>query len=141
MNPLLAGINLSSEQWATMLQDVASRPSEEACGLVLGEGNHSRLVIPVQNILHDPYRFRMDPQAQLDAFLLAEEKHLEIIAIYHSHPQGISQPSPTDFEELTFPGVIYLIWYQANDQWRCRAYFMEAAAHAIEVPMILLSAA
>ena len=74
--------------------------------MIVGEGNQSRLVIPVTNILHDPYRFRMDPEEELKAFLLAEEKGWEILAIYHSHPQGIQHPSPTDFTELTFPGVI-----------------------------------
>ncbi|HSB66097.1 MAG TPA: M67 family metallopeptidase, partial [Anaerolineales bacterium] len=87
-----------------MRADVSSKDFEETCGIIVGEGNIARLVIPITNILHDPHRFRMDPQEQLNVFMLAEEKDWEIIAIYHSHPHGISTPSATDYSELTFPG-------------------------------------
>jgi len=116
-----------------MEADVISRAGEEACGFVLGEGNASRMVIPVTNIYHDPFKFRMEPKEELRAFVLAEEKGWEILAIYHSHPHGISKPSSSDFDELTLPGTIYLIWYQAAGQWKCRGYLMQAQSGADEV--------
>ncbi len=137
MNGLSAGIILLPEHWVQMERDVASRPGEEACGLVAGQGNHSMLVIPTTNSLHDPYRFRIDPQEELDAFLLIEEKGWEVIAIYHSHPQGISQPSASDQAELTFPGIIYLIWYQHAGAWKCRGYLMQSNNRQVEVPVTI----
>src|SRR5512136_1558741 len=119
MSILASGIILNLQLWSAMETDVSCRSSEEACGLVVGEENIASLVIPVTNILHDAHRFRMDPDEQLKAFLLVEEKGWEIIAIYHSHPHGIDQPSPTDFAEVTFPGIIYLIWYQLKNAWYC----------------------
>lgn len=120
-----------------MEADVSSRFSEEACGLIVGEGNISRLVIPISNILHDPHRFRMDPKEQLTALLLADEKGWDVLAVYHSHPGGISFPSPTDFAELTFPGVIYLIWYQEANNWKCRGFLMESSSNSTEVAIII----
>ncbi len=137
MNTLASGIVLTPEHWALMEADVSARASEEACGMIAGEGNHSSLVIPITNELHDLFRFRMNPTEELKAFLLAEEKGWEILAIYHSHPHGIQRPSPTDFAELTFPGVIYLIWYQVGDSWQCRGYLMQSQAGAGEVPVII----
>jgi proteasome lid subunit RPN8/RPN11 len=137
MNSLLNGLYLNTAHWAQMEADVRAKAPEEACGIVVGQGNHSRLVIPVTNILHSQYRFRMEPKEQLSAFLLAEEKRLEILAIYHSHPQGINKPSATDFEELTFPGIIYLIWYIGATQWNCRGYLMNPRMDAVEVPVII----
>ncbi len=137
MNSLLSGIILTPEHWKQMEADVASRPGEEACGLVAGQDNYSKLVIPVTNRLHDPYRFRMDPGEELEAFLLIEEKGWEVIAIYHSHPHGISRPSPTDQAELTFPGIIYLIWYQHAGAWQCRGYVMQSQNIQVEVPVII----
>jgi proteasome lid subunit RPN8/RPN11 len=137
MNSLSSGIILLPEHWAQMVSDVASRPGEEACGLVAGQSNNARLVIPVTNILHDPYRFRMDPQEELQAFLLIEEKGWDVLAIYHSHPHGISQPSPTDQAELTFPGIIYLILYRNDDTWQCRGYLMQSQTNQVEVPVII----
>jgi proteasome lid subunit RPN8/RPN11 len=140
MKPLFCGIRLTPSHWEAMQADVISRVGEEACGLVLGEGNASRMIVPVENIYHDPFKFRMDPEQELQAFMLAEQRGWEILAIYHSHPHGISQPSHSDFDELTFPGVIYFIWYQAEGQWQCRAYLMKSYLSSQEVPIIIATA-
>ncbi len=120
-----------------MQTDVAAKAPEEACGFVAGKVFHSRMIIPVTNILHNPFRFLMDPEEELKAFLLAEDKGWEIIAVYHSHPHGISSPSITDYEELTFPGIIYLIWYQDANRWQCRGYIMDTLTGTGEVPVII----
>lgn len=125
------------EHWAQMEADVSARAPEEACGFVLGEGNHSRLVIPITNILHDRFSFRMDPQEELNAFLLSEEKKWDILAIYHSHPHGIDHPSYTDLQELTFPGIVYLIWYDDGNKWQCRGYYMKSRDGIGEVQVII----
>ena len=135
MNSPTTGLILSPEHWAQMEADISSRMDEEACGLILGTGNHSRLVVPITNILHDPHRFRMDAQEELSAFLIADEKGWEILAVYHSHPHGIDSPSPTDVAELTFPGIFYLIWYQADHAWNCRGYLMERDIDISEIPV------
>ena len=137
MNAYSPGIYLTLDHWLQMEKDVAAKVPEEACGFVVGEANRSRLVIPVTNILHDAFRFRMNPEEQLKAFLLVEEKGWDILAVYHSHPHGISSPSATDYDELTFPGIIYLIWYQETHKWLCRGYIMEARAGTGEVPVII----
>jgi proteasome lid subunit RPN8/RPN11 len=137
MISLSNGLFLDIVQWAQMEADVRAKAPEEACGIVLGEGNHSRLVIPVTNILHSSYRFRMEPNEQLNAFLLAEEKRWDILGVYHSHPQGIYKPSATDFEELTYPGIIYLIWYAVASKWHCRGYMMYPEIDPVQVPVII----
>lgn len=139
MNPLSngKGIRISPLHWSQMEADVRSKTAEEACGIVAGEGNQSRLVIPMTNILHSLYSFRMEPKEELDAFLLLEEKGLEVLAIYHSHPHGIDRPSVTDLDELTFPGIVYLIWFEQDTAWRCRAYLMNSGQDPIEVPLIV----
>ncbi len=137
MKDLLSGLVLLPEHWAQMESDIISRPGEEACGLVAGQANQARLVIPVTNILHDPHRFRMDPKEELEAFLLIEQEAMEVLAIYHSHPHGISRPSPTDLAELTFPGIIYLIWYHSSGAWKCRGYLIQTNTSMVEVPVII----
>ncbi len=137
MNLLSRGLYLAPSQYLQMQDDVLNRAEEEACGLVIGDGNRARLIIPITNMLHSTTRFRMDPEEQLKAFLLAEEMGAEILAVYHSHPLGISHPSPTDIDELTFPGIVYLIWFQAVNEWFCRAYLMQDPTTISEVPLII----
>lgn len=120
-----------------MEEDVNERSPEEACGLVAGVVDQSRLIFPITNILHDAYRFRLDPDEELKAFMEIEDKGWDILAIYHSHPRGIDHPSSTDINELTFPDIIYLIWYQTNNRWACRGYLMQRGSQVSEVPVII----
>lgn len=137
MNELSSGILISPDHWAQMEAHVSSKVPEEACGLVAGKGNQAESVFPITNILHEKFRFRMEPEEQLKAFLQIEQKGWEVLAIYHSHPQGIAHPSATDYQELTFPGIIYLIWYRESNQWYCRGYLMNSTTEASEIQVTI----
>ena len=137
MNLLSSGLTLSPTQWSQIKAEVSSRQNEEACGLLAGVGNLTSLVIPITNILHDPYRFRMDPKEELIALQLIEEKGYEVLAVYHSHPNGLQRPSPTDYAELTFSGIIYLILFPEGYDWQCRGYYMQSQGEAGEVPVTI----
>jgi proteasome lid subunit RPN8/RPN11 len=98
----------------------------EACGLVVGTEYHSKAFLPVSNELQSPSAFRMDPQEQLNAFLWMEKQHLDLLAIFHSHPQGPQTPSATDIAEFFYPGVASLIWTPASLRAfdiTCEGYF------------------
>lgn len=113
-----------------MRADVSLRSTEEACGMLGGrlEGNayETRLVIPTTNTLHSPIRYQIEPQEQLAAFLTFEAQGLELVGIYHSHPQGPPYPSATDIAEAYYPEVIYLIWVQQGDEWFCSGFTIRA---------------
>jgi len=108
-----------------MLDDITERDLEEACGLVAGVDRTSLEVFPVTNILHSPVRYRMDPEQQLKYFNQIDKNHWDLLAIYHSHPQGLEWPSAIDIAEASYPGVIYLIWSQTNGEWNCKGYLIE----------------
>lgn len=116
---------------------VLSRTPEEACGLVAGQRSPGGdatacAVLEIPNQLHSPVRFRMDPQAQLEAFLVMEEAGWELVAIFHSHPNGPAYPSNTDLAEACYPEALALIWSPEAGQWRCRGFRLEKGlAHEI----------
>jgi proteasome lid subunit RPN8/RPN11 len=105
-----------------MLDDVQNRLSEEACGLVAGEGKTSAAVIPLANDLHSRLRYRLDPHEQFEAFKKIDENGWVLLAIYHSHLESYPRPSPTDVAEATYPETIYLIWSNIEGRWECRGY-------------------
>jgi len=117
-------IYLTTDQWQSMQKHVAQSAPEEACGLLSGIGLRVKTVIPVVNVLHSPVRFRMDPVEQLKAFIWMEEQHQELLAVYHSHPAGPHQPSPTDHNEFAYPGVRYIIWSGLGGIWTARAFHL-----------------
>jgi len=99
---------------------------EEGCGLLFGRGQCVERVVPIQNALHSPVRFRLEPQAQLAAMQGADEQGLELLAIYHSHPRGPDHPSATDIEEAAYPQAAYLIWWQDGaGGWQVELFWLE----------------
>lgn len=95
--------------WQQMVLHCTNSFPEEACGLLAGLGKNVHVILPVDNILHSPVRFRMDPGQQLAAFQLIDDQGLELLAMYHSHPEGPDFPSQTDIAEAYYPETIYII--------------------------------
>ena len=119
-----SGLVLRPEHRDQMLADVGKRMPEEACGLIAGFDNQAIKVVPITNEFHSAIRYRMDPLEQLDAFDRFDQHGLELLAIYHSHPNGPDLPSATDIAEASYPGVIYLIWFRIHDEWDLRGFLI-----------------
>lgn len=122
-------LQISRHIWEQMRLDVASRAPEEACGLLAGRRQEDQLqaslLFITTNLLHSPTRYRIDPQEQLAAFNRMDDLGLELVAIYHSHPQGPDAPSPTDLAEAYYPEAAYLIWSGRAGEWVCAGYAIQ----------------
>ena len=96
-----------------ILEHVRQTYPHECCGLMVGNGSLSKEVIDyriIPNINHDRAhdRYIMDPKVfnQIDGEL--REKKLEILGIYHSHPDHPSRPSEFD-REHAWPIYSYVV--------------------------------
>jgi len=118
---------LRQREMRLMSDQVRGLDSEEVCGLLGGNGNVVEVVIPVENILHSPFRFRMEPRAQLRAMQAIEDAGLSLIGIYHSHPGGPPGPSSQDLRDAAYLDAAYLIWSPTRGGWMCRAFRLEQA--------------
>lgn len=82
----------------------------EGCGLLAGdEMGRVTAVYPIDNILQSPTAYEMDPHQQIEALLALEAASWQLLAIYHSHPQGPELPSATDIALAFYPGVAHII--------------------------------
>ena len=97
---------------------------EECCGLLLGHNKRKRLIeiVPVENSwdeeaakrLEDGLggskrnRFSIAPQVMLQMQKAARERHLDIIGIYHSHPDNSAVPSEFD-RAIAWSSYSYII--------------------------------
>lgn len=128
-------LTLSRAQWEQMRGYVEAHAPLEACGLLGGREGIVELVIPVRNAAGSPVRFRMEPLEQLNAFEQVESAGMEVLAVFHSHPQGPAVPSPTDIAEA-FYEVVQVIWSPGEGEWLAHAFWIEAG-RAAEVPLIV----
>jgi len=124
-------LQIDRQIWEQMRLDVARRAPEEACGLLAGQRQGNRLwgrcLFITTNLHHSPTRYRIDPHEQMAAFNQMEAQGLDLIGIYHSHPAGPDEPSPTDLAEAYYPEAAYLIWSRNNEEWACRAFAIQQA--------------
>ena len=76
---------------------VASYPYE-GCGLLLGTVEAEK-----------PVRFRIDEQEWVRAELEAMRQGLDVVGVFHSHPDSPPVASPRDLAWAAFAGYSYLI--------------------------------
>ena len=89
----------------------------EGCGLLLGRVENGRNVVeaifPTANTwpleAEKPVRFQISADEMLQAELAAMRQDLEVIGIFHSHPDHPPIASPRDLAWATWPGYSYLI--------------------------------
>jgi proteasome lid subunit RPN8/RPN11 len=118
-NPLI----LPAARRQEMLAHVQRCLPEEACGLLGGRDGRCQVVLPVTNRLHSPVRYQMDPKEQVQALFWLDEHNLDLLAIFHSHPTGPDQPSPTDLAEFAYPGTLTVIcWPDRSSGWQVSAF-------------------
>jgi len=82
----------------------------EGCGLIGGRQGCAELVIPVNNASTSPRNsFLMERQDMVDAIMHFQREGLEVVGIYHSHPDEAPHPSDSDIVQASWPDAIYLI--------------------------------
>jgi proteasome lid subunit RPN8/RPN11 len=94
---------------AIMLAHCQEIYPSEACGFLGGQDGKATVVTMIENALNSPVAYEMDPLQQLEAMLDMENHGLDLMAAYHSHPQGPSIPSSTDLAQAYYPNLPQII--------------------------------
>jgi proteasome lid subunit RPN8/RPN11 len=84
----------------------------------------------VHNVLRSSTKFYVSPQELYKVYTDAEEKGLEIVGIFHSHPAS-TYPSPTDLRYMKLNPVIWLIL--STIDWEIGAFKLDERVKRIEV--------
>ena len=88
----------------------------EGCGLLLGPYTEEKVaakIVTLKNILRDQGRGRFDftfsAQEFMTAQAAAEKENLDVVGIFHTHPDHPARPSPTDSSQPMLAGWINVI--------------------------------
>jgi proteasome lid subunit RPN8/RPN11 len=127
---LLARICVSAEK---------SYPNE-CCGLLLGTSHYIKEIRPVENSSSDSQRRRylIKPKDLMDADHYGLGLAMDLIGVYHSHPDHPARPSAFD-RETAVPQYLYLIVNvtqgRAGDVtcWRMRNWGSEFEPEALYI--------
>ena len=112
--PASTELILTGEHHGDLAQRVAAGHPHEVCGLIVGRLDGQRVealrIVQAGNLnterAHD--RYQLDPEDFLAADKAARADGLDIVGIWHSHPDHPAEPSITDLE-AAWEGYSYLI--------------------------------
>jgi proteasome lid subunit RPN8/RPN11 len=95
----------------------------EACGILAGRDGEASKLYPLQNEERSEVSYFASPKEQIKAFKKMREEGLELVGIYHSHPNSPARPSQRDVELAFYPEAVYLIVsLKSPDMPEVRAY-------------------
>ncbi len=92
-----------------MVEHAKKESPLECCGILGGKDHTVEKAFELQNAEKSPIRYSMAPQDQLRIFEEMEKGAMEMVAIYHSHPQTIPFPSETDVKLAFYPEMTSII--------------------------------
>jgi proteasome lid subunit RPN8/RPN11 len=88
----------------------------EVCGILLGKDENGRRVIrltmPIENSFEQDeqyHRFLITPAHMFRAERLARHDRLDVLGVYHSHPNAPAQPSEYDRDHAAWTSWSYVI--------------------------------
>ena len=92
-----------------MVQHALRELPNECCGVLIGHHGQIERVVALRNAEPSPETYALDPEEQIALFTDMEKQGEQLLGIYHSHPQGPSEPSGMDLRLAFHPDVLYVI--------------------------------
>ena len=104
----------------------------ESCAILFGNENQVSDMFLTENIEKSPMNFTISNEQLIEAYRTAEERNIEIVGIFHSHPNSDAFPSKTDKKFMQSNPVVWIIYSGINKNFR--AFILES--DIIEIPIV-----
>jgi proteasome lid subunit RPN8/RPN11 len=97
-------IRIEKQAWDSMVAHARETYPNECCGALLGAGDNGqklvRMAVPMENVTQGPQGSRYELRAEdlLGADQLARRQSMDLVGIYHSHPDCEAYFSETDLK-------------------------------------------
>ena len=106
----LSSVTMSQIVREQLLAWAAATPDAEVCGLLFGDRGAVTSAILADNHAQTPATaFEIDPNALIAAYKAQRTGGPHIIGHFHSHPNGLAEPSATDADMAEADGKLWLI--------------------------------
>jgi len=99
-----------------MVAQARAEAPVEACGILAGTDGRATKLYQMTNSDAACDHFMMAPREQFSVVKDIRSSGLEMLAVYHSHPESPARPSEEDIHLALTPGVVYVIVSLMNDR-------------------------
>ena len=103
----------------------------ESCALLFGKNNQVLDIFLTENIEESPINFTISNEQLIEGYKMAENKKMEVIGIFHSHPNSDAFPSNTDKKFMHSNPVVWIIYSGINKNFR--AFVLESETIEISI--------
>ncbi len=124
-------IILSESNKKILTEHADKENPNESCAILFGKNDLILEVFLTKNIDESSVNFTISNKQLIEGYKIAEEKKLEVIGIFHSHPNSDAYPSNTDKKFMHSNPVVWIIYSCVNKNFK--AYFLES--DIIEIPI------
>ena len=114
-----------------LVEHAEKEKPNESCALLFGRNSVVSEVFLTENIDESEVNFTISNEQLLRAYKVAEEKKVEVIGIFHSHPNSDAYPSNTDKKFMHSNPVVWLIYSNVNEDFK--AYFLDSEIIEISI--------
>ncbi|QUC65045.1 M67 family metallopeptidase [Nitrosopumilus sp. K4] len=131
-------IFLSESQKQFLSNHAENEKPNESCAILFGkiEGESSivKEVFLAKNIEESPVNFTISNEQLIEGYKAAEQKKMDVVGIFHSHPKSISYPSNTDKKFMQSNPVVWIIYSGISKEFK--AFVLDS--EIIEIPIEFL---
>ena len=124
-------ITISQSIKKTLIQHAENENPNESCAILYGNGDTVSDVFLTKNIEESPVNFTISNDQLIEGYKIAEERKLQVIGIFHSHPNSEAYPSSTDKKFMHSNPVVWIIYSGVNKNFK--AYVLES--DVLEIPI------
>jgi len=131
----LESIVLAQKEKDKLVTHAISEQPSESCAMLfgkkVGDNWNVKEVFLTQNIDDSQTNFTISPEELLKGYQIAEKNQLEIVGIFHSHPNSDAIPSNTDKKFMQNNPVPWIIFSGVNND--LKAYLLDSTIIEIQI--------
>tara|TARA_B100001142_G_C14107519_1_gene567784 strand:- start:119 stop:505 length:387 start_codon:yes stop_codon:yes gene_type:complete len=127
----LQKIILKQSDKKVLSQYSENQKPNEACAILFGKNNQVLDIFLAENIDESPINFTISNEQLLEGYKIAEDKKMDVIGIFHSHPNSDAFPSKTDKKFMQSNPVVWIIYSGINKNFR--AFTLESDIKEISI--------
>ena len=120
---LTKSIIISNSDVKALIEHAKSEDPKESCALLIGSETNEewnvKEVFLTENMDDSKINFTISPEEELKVDTIARKKDMEIVCIFHSHPDSDAIPSGTDKKFMSVNPFPWIIYSCETDEMNC----------------------
>jgi len=120
---LTKSILIANSDVKALIAHAKSEDPKESCALLIGsetdDGWNVKEIFLTENMDDSKINFTISPEQELEVDTIAKKKDMEIVCIFHSHPNSDASPSLTDKKFMNVNPFPWIIYSCETDEMNC----------------------